>query len=453
MKKSRLITAIIMALLVLLMVVPALAEEGGGSMNVSPGEDEPPPVVADPTEPPVTDPTDPPPTTDPTDEPAPTDAPTDEPGPTDTPTDEPGPTDEPTGEPGPTDEPTADPSADPSAEPTEEPTEEPTPEPPIDNEPSGGNDNNQGSATRPSVNMGGGIRQPSTSSRRPSSSSSRAPEASGSSGSQAPIDDGPQYVTFARVTQKSNAMSRTLFYSGAACVGTGVLGLIVLVVFMVRGRRGDDREEIIAEIEQSAVRQAVRPQVRRQQPQPVQPPAYEEDDPYAQYDRQQGYGYSEEPYEDGGYTEGSYDRSYAQGYDAPAPSLHRPEPEDLAVPVNGSMYTEEFELPPQDGGFQPEPLTSRAAAMYTEEFEPPRQVPAPPARGPIMPTQAAMYTEEFTLPEEMSQPPAPKPAPRPAQHQAPRHAAPRGPQPASKVPPEQMDTTELLREILHGDDK
>lgn len=424
MKKSRIIAALLTVLLALIIVVPALANEGEGSMDVSPGGNEEPPVV-EPTDPPVVDPpvVDPtaPPVVDPTDPPAPTDTPTDEPGPTDTPTDGPGPTEEPTD--GPTEEPTS------------EPTEEPTPAPPIDNGGNtGGGDDDQGSATRPSVNLGGSIRQPNNSSRRPVSGSQGS---SFGSGSQEPIEDGPQYVTFARVTQKSNSMSRALFYGGAACIGAGVLGLGVLAVLIIRGRRADGREEIFAEIEQSA--QTMRQPVRRPAPQQA---AYE-DDPYAQYDRGQDHEYGQE-----GYSEP--DQSYARGYDAPAPSLHRPEPEDLAVPINGSMYTEEFELPPEEAGYQPGPVAPAEASVYTEEFEPIRQ--APPSGGPVMPTAAPMYTEEFTLPQEMTAPPRPqRPAPPPPTPK-PRPVS-RGPQPASKIPPSQMDTTELLREILHGDDK
>lgn len=425
MKKTRLITAILMALMVLLLVVPALANEGEGTMDVSPGGDEEQPPVVEPTDPPVVDPTEPP-VVDPTEPPAPTDTPTDEPGPTDTPTDDPGPTEEPTD--GPTEEPTS------------EPTEEPTPAPPIDNSGNtGGGDDSPGSATRPPVNLGGGIRQPNNSSRRPVSGSQggSSGSVSGSSGSQEPIEDGPQYVTFARVTQKSNSMSRALFYGGAACIGAGVLGLGVLAVLIIRGRRADGREEIFAEIEQSA--QAMRQPVRRPAPQQA---AYE-DDPYAQYDRGQDYEYEQEDYSQPG-------QGYARGYDAPAPSLHRPEPEDLAVPINGSMYTEEFELPPEEAGYQPGPAAPAEASVYTEEFEPIRQAPAP--GGPVMPAAASMYTEEFTLPEEMSAPPRPQPRPAPQPQPKPRPVS-RGPQPASKIPPSQMDTTELLREILHGDDK
>ena len=60
MKKTRLITAILMALMVLLLVVPALANEGEGTMDVSPGGDEEQPPVVEPTDPPVVDPTEPP---------------------------------------------------------------------------------------------------------------------------------------------------------------------------------------------------------------------------------------------------------------------------------------------------------------------------------------------------------------------------------------------------------
>lgn len=431
MKKTRVILALFMAVLVLGGMFMAMADDAPGSMDVNPGSDEP------------------------TDEPDPTDDPIDEPTPEPDPTTEPEPTTEPTDEP--TTEPTDEPTADPTEEPTPEPTEEPTPEPPIDNDTggdsnSGSVDTTQGSATRPSVNLGGSIRQPSGSTRRPAVGSS-SPGSQSASG--APVEEGPQYVTFARVTQKSNAMSRTLFYSGAACVGTGVLGLIVLVVFMVRGRGGDDREEIFAEIEQAAVRQPQRPR----QPQPE--PAYE-DDPYAQYDPDYN-GYEQESYE----PQRSYRQDYGGGYDRPEPPLHRPEPEDLAVPVNGSLYTEEFELPPQQTyqqadyqqqGYQ-RPAAPPKASLYTEEFEPPSQVP--PSRGPIMPTRASVYTEEFSLPEEMSAPrhyadqsyaeqsytEQPYAGQAPVQRPAPQ------PRPAQKAPPEQMDTTELLREILYGEDQ
>ena len=55
MKKSRIIAALLTVLLALIIVVPALANEGEGSMDVSPGGNEEPPVV-EPTDPPVVDP-------------------------------------------------------------------------------------------------------------------------------------------------------------------------------------------------------------------------------------------------------------------------------------------------------------------------------------------------------------------------------------------------------------
>lgn len=405
MKKTRVILALLLALLVLGGLFMAMAEEGPGSMDVSPGTDEP-PAVTDPTDPPSSDPTEPP-VTDPTDTPS-TD-PTDEPGPTDEPTDEPGPSGDPTDEP----------------EPTAEPTEEPTPEPPVNNNTGGGNSGggDQGSATRPSSNAGGGIRQPSTSSRRPTGSSSlggSTPAAGTSGGSQAPAEDGPQYVTFARVTQKSNSMARTLFYSGAVCIGTGLLGLVVLAVFMVRGRRADGREEIIAEIEQASVRRPIRPAPRG--------------------------GYDDEMYEEEGPVEPRPVQRRPQS--GPAPSLHRPEPEELSVPVNGSLYTEEFELPPQQAAPRtaraPEPIVPAEVSMYTEEFEPPRQ--AYTGRSAPRPAQDPVYPEEISLSDEMARPAAPRQVRRQPE------VRPR-PRPASQVPPDQMDTSELLREILHGDDK
>lgn len=418
MKKTKMILALFMAMLVVLGgMFMAAADEGQGSMDVSPGDDNEPPVV-EPTEPPVT--------SDPTDEP--TSEPTYEP--TADPTDEP------------TSEPTDEPTTEPTDEPTAEPSYEPDPEPPVVNN-SGGSDSSQGSVTRPSVNTGGSIRQPTSSSRAPLGGTVSGGGSGSSGGTQTVDDDGPQYVTFARVTQKSNSMSRTLFYSGAVCVGTGALGLIVLVVFIIRGRHVDDREEIFAEIEQAAVRQPVRP--RQPQPQQLRQEEYE-DDPYAQYDRQYD-GYDGEEYEDRSYQQ-PYDPGYVQGNSAP--SLHRPEPEELAVPVNGSLYTEEFELPPQQADYRGAgPIMPAEASMYTEEFEPPRQTPA--GRGAVRPAQASLYTEEFSLPEEMSQPPAVQ---QPVQYRPVRQApakAPR-PQPPAKIPADQMDTTELLREILYGDD-
>lgn len=424
MKKARMILGLLLALLVLGTIVPAVgfaqdAQTGDGTGNISPDD---PPDVTDPTEPPPDDPTPPP--EDPT--PPPTDDPT------------PPPTDEPT--PPPTDEPTSDPTTEPTDEPTAEPTDEPTVEPTQEPTYSGSAEEpTSSSPPRVTRGSGGGIRQPNLSSGGPTIST----PTSRSSGNETPENAEPRYITFARVTQKTNSMSRVLFYSGAACVGTGVMGLVVLVIFVVRGRRGDKQEEIFAEIEQARAAQAqaqAASRVRQKAP-PQEYAEYAQEDPYAQYDaggKEEYEGGYEEPYQ-----QSPQQARYAQGYDAPAPSLHRPEPEDLAVPVNGSMYTEEFELPPPEINYTGREPVMPLSGGYEEEFQPPRSVP--PTRGAIRPTQAAMYTEEFTLPDELAQSPAP----------APRHAQPPvrpTPRPSSLVPDDQMNTSELLREILYGED-
>ena len=324
------------------------------------------------------------------------------------------------------DEPSADdpPSSDlePGGEdPTPEPGgEEPTPEPgddPSSSEPgdvsepdepwtppeeTGGTSSSGGSSSSPARvpgGTGGTIRQPSFS---PGS----ATPAPAPSATPVPGSAEPNYRTFARLTQKNNSMSVVLFYGGASFVGVGSVGLITLLVFIIRGRRSvDERDGIFEEIHQAENR---RPAPRRPQPpRPAEPqppePAYE----------------------------------YEPGYEERPPVLHRPEPEALSVPVNGSMYTEEFELP-----------------------QAPRQAPPPPA---------LLYTEEFELPEEMAQPPRreaaprqPAPAPRQVRPQlreppppelpppVPPRPAPASPAPPPAGDPHEYDTVELLREILHG---
>lgn len=439
MKKIQMILPLLLALLLLLPVVAAaenLQNEGDEPGWTDPGTTDP-----DPGTDPGTDPGYDPGGEDPTEPPAWED-PTEEPGWED-----------------PTEEPT----------PWDEPTEEPTPW--VDPDGNGGDTNGTSSAPPRVVNgSGGGIRQPNVSSGITSKVISGG-------GSRVGADNGssiqePRYITFARVTQKSNSMSRVLFYSGSACIGGGVLGLIVLAVFIARGRRSD-REEIFNEIEQAAMRQPVRD--RAQVPEQMAAygvasrqlydqmaedgyDGYEEDDPYAEYDEDYDAGYDEEY---GGYD--GYD-GYEPGYEARTPSLYSPDPEDLVVPMNGSLYTEEFEIPQVRQPMRP-------AAP-----QPPRQPPA----------QVSMYTEEFYLPDEMAQRPAPVRQPerpvqavlpprqqvqqvrqRPVQAvrpqiqqvQQPRPQAPAArtapvqpaPRPSSQVPADQMNTVELLREILQDD--
>lgn len=391
MKKQRIWAVILACLLIFTISIPAMADEGdegdGSYFDVGPSGDDPAPD--DP--PPVDE--DPPPAEDP---PSSDDPSSSDPGGDDPSSSEPGPDDPSSSEPDP-DDPSSDP--DPDADPTigpsgDDPNDEPW-TPPDDNDYNDpgttGGDVGGTSSTPARVpgGTGGTIQQPSFSPSAATPSPTPIPTPIPSSGE-------PNYKTFAKLTQKNNSMSVVLFYGGAGFVGVGSLGLITLLIFIVRGRRdSDDRDGIFEEIHEAENRQPARipagrtPSSRNRSAGPSQP-EYEPDPAYGQ--------------------------EYTPGYEERPPVLHRPDPEALSVPVNGSMYTEEFELPPQ----------------------PVRQTP-PPA--------AAMYTEEFDLPEEMAQPPAPAPRQAPA-HPMPQRPA---PQPPVSGDTQQYDTTELLREILHGD--
>lgn len=388
MKKQRIWAVVLACLLIFLISIPAMADEGGDSSysDVGPSGDEPTPDDPPPSDDPPVDPP-------PTDDPPSSDDPSSDPGGDDPSSSEPGPDDPSSSEPGP-DDPSSEPGADPTIGPSGDgPDDEPW-TPPDDGGYNGsdttGGDVGGTSSTPARVpgGVGGTIQQPSFS----PSTATPTPEPSAT---PIPGSGEPNYKTFAKLTQKNNSMSVVLFYGGAGFVGVGSLGLITLLVFIVRGRRNtDERDGIFEEIHEAENRQPTRiPAAKAQGPSrspsvPSPQPEYEPDP--------------------------AYEQEYALGYDERPPVLHRPDPEALSVPVNGNMYTEEFELPPQ----------------------PARQAP-PPA--------AAMYTEEFALPEDMAHPPVPRPAQaRPAQR---RPASP----PPAGGDTQQYDTTELLREILHGD--
>ena len=418
--KQKRFWALLLTLLVLFaaampaLALPAAAEDGDLPFidEETNGDGE---LPTDPVEPSPSD--DPPPTDDPTP------PPTDEPPPTNEPTTPP-----PTDEPPPTDDPTPPPEDDPTPPPTDDPSSsQPGGDDPVSSDPnessdpgytgpdnnhSGGNSGNTGStsstggtiSSRPRIpgSAGGTVLQPSLG----TSSATPNPNSSGQVDASAPLE--PNYVTFARVNQRNNSMSIVLFYSGAGCIGVGVLGLVVLAVFIVRGRQNmGERDEIFEEIQHAEIRQPVRPR-------PVQP--------------------SRPAGASAGHTDG-------YGLE-PQPTLHRPEPEALSVPVNGNLYTEEFELPqqfPSSGQPQPDPL-------------------------PLAPAPSSMYTEEFDLPDEMAQPPqrmrpqemppAVRPAQRPDVPSAPPQPSPRSQAPSQPTRPrdQSFDTTELLREILYTED-
>ncbi len=418
MKINRWLAIILSMLLVLFFTATALAEEGGGEFQEPPpqdgggigpsgddpvdppdpgGEEPDPPPVEDPTPPPSEDPTSPP-----DDNPT---LPPDE-NPTPPPVDDPDSSDPPDGE-----------VPDGPVEPSGDDPVTPSPEP-YNPGALGGTTGGGSSSSAPPRNPAGQdtIRQPSLS---PGVRSTPKPVSSDQQEDSGDLE--PNYITFARLSQKNNSMSIVLFYSGASCVAVGLLGLLTLAIFIIRGRRLDQREGIFEEIEQAETRHPTGAASRRRA---VQRTAHQSppEPPQPQY----------EPEPDSS----SY-QPYNPGYQDAKQPLHHPEPEELAVPVNGALYTEEFEIPAQAyrqaAPRQQEPSRSApppsAASLYTEEFELPAQHPAPPP-------QASMYTEEFSIPEPR-QNPARAPAPQPRRSsQSPNNS--------------DYDTNELLRELLDG---
>lgn len=276
---------------------PYTEEEPGYEEDPSYEEPEPdpdPPIEEQPTDPPYTEPTEPP------------------------VSDEPGWEEEPTPEPEPE---YTDPPA--YSEPTEEPWyEEPTPEPDPTEDPMLGWLEEPTPTPEPTATP-----RPRASSTPRASATPRAsldrpkvtphPAVSGTEEEEDDTSSGPDYRTFARLNQRNNSMSITLFYGGVGCIVIGAAGLITLLVLFLRNRRVDQRDHLIEEIELAESRPptpqnyppATRPATAGQQPRqpkaPVQPAA-----PVSQ----------------------------------PAPTPKQPGAEPI-VPESASLYTEEFTLP------------------------------------------------------------------------------------------------------------
>ena len=199
----------------------------------------------------------------------------------------------------------------------------------------------------------------------------------------------PNYVTFATLNVKNNALAGNLFYGGLGCIAVGVLGLVSLLVLFLRNRRyaRDEREGIFEEIQQAENR------------------------------NRQG-GYLQEPPE----------RSMAAGA---APRGRR---EEDAPRLSGGQSSRQRRAPNNT-----EPLVPMDVPMYTEEFSLTEEQPVP-ARRPAAPR---VPEERRVPPRRTQQSPASaqnRPAPRPSQ--------PRQEPPAAK----RFDTEEILREALHRDD-
>ncbi len=253
--------------------------------------------------------------------------------------------------------------------------------------------------------------KPPSSSRPKIALNAGSSSASPSGSSPDPSSLEPNYITFARLDQKANSMSMTLFYGGAGCVLFGVLGLVFLLALFVHNRRrryADDRDGIFEEIAQAENRSPYAPQalgdLQPQRPQSAQRPA-----------------------------------QTAQRSAQPARQAQRPMPPAQPpyydpAPPQDNLYTEEFDLPQQEPIYYNDYSAPVQDSLYTEEFDPPEPSYAPPA-------QDSLYTEEFHLPQP------PSPPRRPLAHVAPPKEPPK-PQPQQRNP---YDTEEILRELLGKD--
>lgn len=172
-------------------------------------------------------------------------------------------------------------------------------------------------------------------------------------------DSGPNYVTFATLNQRNNSLSITLFYGGVGCVSVGVLGLLALLIFTIRGRRVDDRDGIFEEIQEAESRQPAAHTMPRQ--------------PEEAYPAQA--------------------KHVSAKIELP-PSPKRAVPKDAIVPEEASLYTEEFTIsdipvPRETSRFSADPEVEEEPEFdgepeYYEEPEveefAPEEPPAPKAK-------------------------------------------------------------------------
>ena len=307
---------------------PAPYTEGEGRPGEDPGYEEDPPYE-EPEPDPDPEPEDP--TLEPTD--SPDTQPTEPPA-----TEEPGWEEEPTPEPEYTDPPEY-------TEPTEEPWyEEPTPEPDPTEDPMLGWLEDPTPSPDPTAPPRPRATSTPRASATPKASLNRPkvtphPAVSGTEEEEDDTSEGPDYRTFARLNQRNNSMSITLFYGGLGCVVIGAAGLITLLVLFLRNRRVDQRDHLIEEIELAENRTPAG-SPRHQQPTPQRPAA-----PQTQQNPVQ-----------------------------PKPAQAKPAQKQPTsgtgpiVPQEASLYTEEFTLPEI-----PKPQAQRPAPQPPKAPDPAKQ--------------------------------------------------------------------------------
>ncbi len=373
--------------------------------------------------------------------------------------------------PTPTPEPTPEPTPVPTPEPTPVPTPEPTPSPAEEPTPAPNYEPTQSPAENPdptrSPNGAGTVRpaaspssapavtprpaqqsdpnQPSHTVQRP-----KVPLHTDPSASEAP-SDGPNYVTFAQLNLKNNSMAVTLFYGGLGCAVLGVIGLAAFLVFFFRRKRQNDRDSIFQEIEEAESRQASPPPHISSTPDIfVLPPEHRPARPASTPPQQ--------PHKTAHPPVGQHPASEARkGEGQPAPVQHthaQHAPSSAAnapiIPVQASIYTEEFSLP-EEAVNEPAPAARAplAARLRQTAHDPARQTASSSAQEkqeqPKTPEkQAAPVTEKNApAPKSKPEPIAEKPAPKP---QEPKGKPPQEPEkkqePKQKAPAKKVSAPE-----------
>lgn len=297
--------------------------------------------------------------------------PTPEPTPTPTPVPTPTPTPVPTPEPTPVVDPT------PSEDPDDPPYVPDNPTPSPSRRPNGGGTAVTPAPTPHPSNRPVPSEQPVV--QRPSITPK--PDGPLVSSPEAP-DDGTNYVTFAQLNTKNNSLAIALFYGGLACAVLGVTGLIILLARFLRKRRRDEKEAIFREIEAAENRHHSAERIPSRMPELVTSPNHAPSAPRSG----EGSPRLKEP------VYRSQEHSPRQPSSSQGASHHLPHP----------ISSEEEHLP--SSVHRNPPRVSSTPPAYPVSATHPKTGP----NAPIVPVQASMYTEEFSLPEE-----APASAPKP----------------------------------------
>lgn len=281
----------------------------------------------------------------------------------------------------------------------EEPSQEPTEDPwqPSDTQSEDPNAGAVVDATTPPVNEPETIATPRPSLERPQISLNTGNQGENNEEEE---DSGPNYVTFAQLNLRGNSMAVTLFYSGVGCIALGVIGLVTILVFYIRGRRRySEADGILEEIHEAEV---------RQRPGQQMPPS-------AAYDPQPA--------------------------PVPAPPQRpaRQVPPGAVMPEEVSLYTEEFSLPARQDGQSVQDYAPGYDDEYENEYD----------QQDYAPSQEQYYDDEYYddgdeyeyeetsyAPTQEQVPPSRQPAP-PSEQEATR----------------QFNTEEILREALRYSDE